>query len=79
MTINPEDLKEIKESLIAPLYEHVGMNFSDPQACHKLATDVNKVVNQIYQTYGIRLVSEDIPNRLRFQGLAGDLTFCWGN
>ena len=83
MTINPEDLKEIKETLIAPLYEHTGINFSDPRACHKLATDVNRVVQQIYQQYNIRLVDEDLMKatgqKMYFQGLGGDLVFSWAN
>ena len=83
MTINPEDLKEIKETLVAPLYEHTGINFSDPRACHKLATDVNRVVQQIYQQYNIRLVNDDIPKNYGktqcFKGIDGDLVFAWGN
>ena len=83
MNINPEDLKEIKETLVAPLYEHTGINFSDARACHKLATDINRVVQQIYQTYGIRLVNEELLNstgqKMYFQGVSGDLVFTWGN
>ena len=80
MTIDPEDMREIK-ALVEPLYQYSGLDFSDAHACMRLSQDVNKVVQTIYRKYGIRFVNEELMkatgNKMYFQGLAPDLTFCY--